>query len=204
MKSFKEYVAESDKPTKSIHYFDIDDTLSHPPKDVQVHVNDPSGKRVQSLSTTEFNTHKLPAGHSYDFSDFKSAEKFKLHPIRPMLAKMKGIHKSGGNVEILTARSDFDDKHKFAQQWKRFGVDINKIHVRRAGNVAGSPASSKAKIISNAIKKNGHKEVHLYDDSKDNIDAALALKKHHPDVTFHGHHVEHNPDGTVKVTHYKA
>ena len=203
MKTFKSYLEEADRPSRSIHYFDVDDTLSHT-KGVNVHVNDENGKRVQSLSTSEYNTHKLPHGHSYDYSEFKSADKFHVHPIRKMLKKMKAIHKNGGNAEILTARSDFDDKHKFAQKWKHVGVDINKIHVRRSGNLGMKPAEAKAKVISDAIKRNGHKEVHLYDDSKENIDHMLALKKEHPDVAFHGHHVEHNSDGTIKVTHYKA
>lgn len=200
MIKFRQFVAES-----SIHYFDVDDTLSHPPEDVKVHVKDHEGKRVESLSTSEFNSHKLPHGHSYDFSDFKSAEKFKIKPIRPMLAKMKSIHKNGGKTEILTARADFDDKDKVAHEFKRFGVNIGQggIHVRRAGNLGMKPAPAKAKIISDAVKKHGHKNVHLYDDSIDNIHSMLALKKEHPDVTFHGHHVQHE-DGKIKVTHYKA
>lgn len=203
MKSFRSYIEEQ---SNSIHYFDVDDTLSHPPKNVQVHVKDASGNRVESLSTSEFNTHKLPDGHSYDFSDFKSAEKFKIHPIRPMLAKMKAIHRNGGKVEILTARSDFDDKEKVAHEFKRFGVNIGQggIHVRRAGNLGMAPAPAKAKIISDAITNGGHKEVHLYDDSIDNINSMLSLKSKHPDVEFHGHHVQHNEDGTLSVTHHKA
>lgn len=201
MIKFRQFIEES-----SVHYFDVDDTLSHPPKDVQVHVKDPEGKRVASLSTSEFNSHKLPHGHSYDFSDFKSADKFKIHPIRPMLAKMKAIHKRGAKTEILTARSDFDDKDKVAHEFKRFGVNIGQggIHVRRAGNLGMKPGPAKAKIISDALKKSGHKHVHLYDDSIDNINSMLALKKDHPDVTFHGHHVQHGEDGKVKLTHYKA
>lgn len=206
MKTFIQYISESNNPTHTVHYFDIDDTLSHTPKDTQVHVNDSSGKRVHSMSPSGFNTHKLSAGHSYDFGDFRDSDKFKIQPIRKMFSKMKAIHKNGGNVEILTARADFNDKNKFADEWKKFGVNIGKggIHVRRAGNLEMDPAITKAHVISNAIKKNGHKEVHLYDDSKNNIDSMLALKKDHPNVNFHGHHVEHNADGSVKITLHKA
>ncbi len=191
---------------KSIHYFDVDKTLMHTDS-TRVHVLDPSGKRVASLDPQEYNHHKLPHGHSYDYSEFKSADKFdKAKPIRKMLAKMKAIKKMGGKTEILTARSDFDDKDKFAKTWKKFGVDISpgNTHVRRAGNVGLTTHHAKAKIISDAIKAHGHKEVHLYDDHLANIEAMLDLKKVHPDVTFHGHHVEHKPDGTMKITRYKA
>jgi len=202
MKTFSEYLLTE----KSIHYFDVDKTLMHTDA-TKVHVNDPSGKRVASLDPQEYNHHTLPAGHSYDYSEFRSAKNFeKAKPIRKVLAKMKAIHKNGGKTEILTARSDFDDKHAFAKTWKKYGVDISpgKTHVRRAGNIPLPTPEAKAKVISDAIKKDGHKEVHLYDDHKPNIDAMLALKKEHPDVSFHGHHVEHQPDGEVKLTHYKA
>lgn len=191
---------------KSIHYFDVDKTLMHTDS-TKVHVLDPSGKKVASLDPQEYNHHKLPHGHSYDYSEFRSADKFdKAKPIRKMLAKMKAIKKMGGKTEILTARSDFDNKDKFAKTWKKFGVDISRgnTHVRRAGNIGLATHHAKAKIISDAIKAHGHKEVHLYDDHKANIDAMLNLKKHHPDVTFHGHHVEHKPDGTMSITRYKA
>jgi hypothetical protein len=173
----------------------------------KVHVKDAEGNHVESLDPQEFNHHKLKAGHSYDFSEFKSADKFKkAKPIRSMMKRMRDLHKSGKNVEILTARSDFDDQKKFAQKWQKHGVDISKgkVHVRRAGNIENTPThEAKAKIISDAIKKHGHKVVHLYDDHKANIDAMLALKKDHPDVEFHGHHVQH-VNGKVKITHYKA
>ncbi len=201
MKSFISYLTENE-----IHYFDVDKTLMHTDA-TKVHVKDADGNHVESLDPQEFNHHKLKSGHSYDFSEFKSADKFKkAKPIRSMMKKMRTLHKSGKNVEILTARSDFDDQKKFAQKWQKHGVDISKgkVHVRRAGNIENTPThEAKAKIISDAIKKNGHKVVHLYDDHKANIDAMLALKKDHPDVEFHGHHVQH-VNGKVKITHYKA
>jgi hypothetical protein len=200
MKSFSQYIIE-----KSIHYFDWDDTLSKPSDSVRVHVKDSTGKVVHSLKTHEFNDHKLEPGHHYDFNDFKSTKKFSVKPIRKMVNRLKAIHKNGGKAEILTARSDFDDKHKFASKIKSgSGIDIRKVHVRRAGNLGLPAHEAKAKIISAAIKKHGYKSVHLYDDSKHNINSMLELKKHHPDVSFHGHHVEHNDDGSIKVTHYKA
>ena len=200
MKSFSEYLIE-----KSIHYFDWDDTLSKPSDSVRVRVKDSQGKVVQHLKTHEFNDHKLEPGHSYDFGDFKSTKKFSVKPIKNMVNKLKAIHKNGGKAEILTARSDFDDKHRFASKIKSgSGIDIKKVHVRRAGNLGGPPHEAKAKIISAAIKKHGYSAVHLYDDSKANINSMLELKKKHPNVSFHGHHVEHNPDGSIRVTHYKA
>jgi Mg2+/Co2+ transporter CorB len=104
---------------------------------------------------------------------------------------------------MLTARGDLDDQPKFARHMRKFGMDIDKdIHVRRAGNLQGmKPADSKARVISDLIKKHGYKKINLYDDSLDNIKGMLKLKSEHPDVEFHGHHVQHDHEtGQVKIT----
>lgn len=204
--SFKEYLSEAMDPvSKTAHLFDIDETLfAHDHNKLKIHVNDEHGKRVHSLTNQQFNTHKLHPGHSYDFSDFKSSAVFQqsARPIRKMIAKMKAIHKRNKNVEMVTARADLDDKHKFGRHLKKYGIDIGKIHVRRAGNLgSGPPALNKKAVIHGLIKANGYKKVHLYDDSHDNLDRFLELKQHHPDVQFHAHHIHHDPaTGKVVVT----
>jgi hypothetical protein len=207
MQTFRQYLYEGN----TLHAFDMDETIfGHDDKKLKVHVRDKkTGKHITSLTNTQYNTHKLHPDHEYDYRDFRSAKVFgrSTHPIRPMLAKMKAIHRNKGNVQIVTARQDFDDKHEFGRQLKKYGVDIDKIHVHRAGNIdpRGKAAVNKAKKISELIKTHGHKTVHLYDDSTENLDHFLALKKQHPDVTFHAHHVTHNPQtGKVTVVHKTA
>jgi len=80
----EEYIEEKargTRPKRTVHAYDVDETLfGHGKKgkpNVQVHVKDESGKRVQSLSNQEFNTHKLKPGHKYDFGEFQSAKKFR-------------------------------------------------------------------------------------------------------------------------------
>lgn len=208
---FSNFLSEEDNARKTKHYFDIDETLfAHDHSKLRVHVKDPSGNRVRTLTNQEFNSYQLPEGHNYDFSEFRSSDVFgqSASPIRSMIAKMKAIKKNGGNVEMLTARGDLDDKNKFAGHMKKYGIDITPgsgIHVRRAGNVSGKPADTKAAHVSAAIQKEGLSEVHLYDDSIDNINGLLKLKSKHPDVTFHGHHVQHDPEtGGVNITRYSA
>lgn len=218
MLKFNQFITESfdnllfeKNSTKSKHYFDIDETLfAHDHSKLRVHVKDSSGRRVRTLTNQEFNTHQLPPGHSYDFGEFRSSDIFgqSAHPIRKMIAKMKAMKNNGANVEMLTARSDLDDKGKFAAHMNKYGINITPgsgIHVRRAGNMQGKPADTKAAHIAAAIQREGLKEVHLYDDSIDNINGMLRLHKHFPDVAFHGHHVQHNPQtGQVSVTNYSA
>lgn len=208
IKTFSQYLQES---PSTYHAFDMDETIfGHHHDKLKIHVRDKkSGRRVMSLTNTQFNTHKLHPDHEYDFSDFRSSSVFRksAYPIHPMLAKMKAIHRNGGKVEIVTARSDLDNKKKFGDHLKKFGVDIDQIHVRRSGNLnpRGSAAVNKAQMISNLVKQHGYKEVHLYDDSIENLDHVLALKKLHPDVTFNAHHVQHNPaTGKVTITHKRV
>lgn len=213
MLNFSQFISEAkaaeapkDPNRKAKHYFDIDETLfAHDHSKLRVHVKDPSGNRVRTLTNQEFNTHQLPEGHSYDFSEFRSSDIFgkSASPIRSTIAKMKAIKKNKGNVEMLTARADLDDKQKFAAHMGKYGIDITPgsgIHVRRAGNMGGKPAETKAAHIADAIKREKLSEVNLYDDSIDNIKGMLKLKKDFPEVTFHGHHVQHDPKtGRVKI-----
>ena len=216
MKSFISYITESSgniesSNKKAKHFFDIDETLfAHDHSKLRVHVKDPSGKRVRTLTNQEFNSHQLPQDHTYDFAEFRSSDVFgkSAHPIRKMIAKMKAIHNNGGNVEMLTARSDLDDKNKFSAHMKKYGIDITPksgIHVRRAGNMPGKPADTKAAHIADAIQKEGLREVNLYDDSIDNINGMLKLNKQFPNVVFNGHHVQHDPEtGRVNITRYSS
>lgn len=205
MESFGEFLNEH-----SIHYFDVDETLFHHPRDesgVRVHVRDAEGKHVRSLTNTEYNTHKLEPGHAYDYSEFKSSKRFgeTAKPIRKTIAKLKAIKKNGGHTELLTARQDMDDKETFAKHFHKYGIDINKVHVRRAGNTPGPPAEAKGKIVSGAIEKHGYKNVHLYDDNKQNLDHFLSLKNKHPGTTFHAHHVDFDHDShKVSITTRKV
>jgi len=214
MYSFTNFIIENtegrkDPKSKTLHAFDIDETLfAHDPSKVRIHVRDKkTGQRVKSLTNQEYNVHKLHPDHEYDYSEFKSSDVFRksAHPIRSMIAKLKGIHRHNKNVELVTARSDMDDPKAFGQHLKKYGIDIGNVHVRRSGNLKiGSAAENKAAMISSLIKKHGYNRVHLYDDSMDNLEHFQKLKQQHPDVKFHAHHVHHDPEtGQTKLTTFE-
>lgn len=196
--NYTEFLAEQKR--KILHVFDMDETLFHypdPKTEPKIHVNNSAGERVKSLSNVQFNNHKLEPNHHYDFSDFKSSDVFSksAHPIKKMIKRLKNIHRRNPHVEILTARSDMDNKEHFGNHLKKHGIDINKVHVRRAGNLdKGTPAERKRNIVSSLIKQHGFHEVHLYDDSEDNLNHFLGLKQHHPEVKLVAHHVQHNKE----------
>lgn len=203
MKSFNNFITES----STLHVFDVDDTLVH--SNAKVHVKDSGGKTVKKLSTSEYNHHKLPAGHHYDFSEFRSAEAFKkTKPIKKMIrtinATQNTINKNPRNKVIInTARADFDDKHRFLQTLQHHGIKhMDKIHVYRAGNIAGNekPAQKKLVFIRQHLNKHPYSHVRMYDDSHENLKAFLDLKSEYPKTKFHAYHV--NSDG--KMTKFTA
>ena len=190
------------KNTGSLHSFDVDETLFKTNAKVHVMHGD---KKIKSLSNSEYNTHKLETGHHYDYSEFRDSKKFHddSHPIHKMLAKVKAIHKNIKNspehkIIINTARSDMDDKNTYLSKFKKHGLPIHDMHVHRAGNDKGegSVAQKKAKVISQHLEKHPYKKVNVYDDSTDNLNHVLKLKKEHPNTEFHAWHVQH--DGSVK------
>lgn len=195
MKRFSEFINEE---ANALHVYDIDDTLVHPT--AKINVKNKQGKVVKTLNTHEFakSTGKtLPQGHSYDFSEFRSSEKFSREskPIKPMLSHVRLTSANKKNKVIFnTARENMDDKDKFIKTFTRHGVNMKKIHVLRAGNLKTpeSGPQKKARIVSGYIKTHKPKEVHMYDDDKGNLNHFLKLKEKHPDVQFFAHHVQPN------------
>ena len=194
--------------SNALHAYDLDDTLfSHRPRAVKVYVRDHAGKKVASLATHEFNKHKLKPGQSYDFSEFRSSKAFgrSARPIKPMIAHLRNMQKRGQKTEILTARSDMDDRDEFGRKLAKHGIDISKTHVRRSGNIQGtSTGDRKRKVLSDLIYKHGYKEVHLYDDDLGNHAHFSKLKDEHPGVKLYSHVVQHNDHtGKTKLTTIK-
>ena len=201
MQRFKSFIGEN-----SLHVFDIDDTLFHTTAKVKVMKG---SQHVASLSNAEYNTHRLPKGHEYDFSEFRSAHKFDTEskPIHRMLNKLKAIHqksktKSNSKVILNTAREDFDDKDTFLNKFRKHGIDIDDIHVHRSSNNKNpdlSVAQKKTEVIHNHLQTGKFKSASLYDDSKENLKHFMNLKNEHPNVTLRAYHVQ--PDGSIKKHH---
>ena len=150
MLSFRSFITEQTRG-KGLTIFDIDETLFQTKALVKVMKN---GKLVRSLDNQEFNTYKLKDGETFDFGEFRSAEVFSKtsQPIDKMIQKAKAIIRNaaaaGSKVIIVTARADFDDKKKFLETFRRYGIDIDKVYVERAGNLnLGSSAKNKRFIF---------------------------------------------------------
>ena len=211
----EQYLEEKARGTRkksTAHIYDMDETLyGHDHSKVRVHVNDKSGKRIQSLSNQEFNTHKLDKakGHKYDFSEFGSSKTFQksAKPLKKMIKHMKRQKARGYDTHIVTARSDFDDKKHLAKQLNKHGVDItpNKkgthTHLHRSGNEEGDDVGKKKqRVLSRLAKRHGYKKIHMYDDAE-KVHKATHGKT--PGTKVKGHMVKPNKKGEVTSRPYK-
>ena len=200
MKSFIEF--EKDSLDNTLFIFDIDDTLFK--TNARVFVKDPSGKVIDRLSNQDFNTHTLLPGQSYEFSEFENANMFDMtsRPIKAMLDMVKHLQKkiegTGSLITFITGRSDFDDKEKFLNVFRKRKIDIDKIHVHRVGNDRGPEtlAVKKAKVTTMYLATGKYKTTEMYDDSKENLEEFKSLQSSFPDVSFSAFQVFHN--GTSK------
>lgn len=192
---FKEFVGSG-----TLTIFDIDETLFHTKAKVKVVKG---GKVVRELDNQEFNTYQRKPGEEYDFGQFKNAEYFRHTsvPVEKMIERAKNVVKAKGNPHsraiICTARADFDDKEMFLQTFRDHGIDIDQMHVERAGNLKiDSSAEAKKVVFRKYLNTKNFVKARLYDDAMSNLKAFLDLKKEYPNIEFESWFVDSS--GNVK------
>jgi hypothetical protein len=213
----EDYIEEKARGTRkktTVHAYDVDETLfGHGKKgkpNVQVHVNDASGKRVKSLSNQEFNTHKLDKdkGHSYDFSEFQSAKKFSqtASPNKKVIKDIKRKQARGQNVHLITARSKFDKPSEFQAHLEKHGVNVDKSKIHYTGGMKGGDIGKKKVDVANAVaKQSGANKIHMYDDAAKVHKAFEKEKKNKPtSAKIKTHMVAPDKKGESRVRSYQA
>lgn len=174
---------------KKLVIFDIDDTLVYTQTKVHV-IKD--GKVVDSLNSHDFTHYTLKPGEEFDFGDFRNAREFfeKSRPNIPMMDQLKRDINSGNKVVMVTARADFDDRELFLDTFRKYGVDIDRVHVYRAGNLQGGTTEERKKqIIKRLLDQDDYTKAIMYDDAKPNLHTFMELKKDHPNTKFYAWHV---------------
>ena len=170
--------------------FDIDDTLVHTQTKVNV-VKD--GQVSKELNSHDFTHYKLQPGEQFDFENFRNAHDFfhNSKPIIPMMDQLKHDIATGNKVVMVTARADFDDKELFLDTFRKYGVDIDRVHVYRAGNMTGKMQTEEKKkiIIRKLLDQGQYTKAIMYDDAVPNLDSFVELKDEYPRTKFYAWHV---------------
>ena len=170
--------------------FDIDDTLVHTQTKVHV-VKD--GRVTKSLNSHDFTHYKLQDGEQFDFENFRNAHDFfhNSKPIIPMMNQLKSDIATGNKVVMVTARADFDDRELFLDTFRKYGVDMSRVHVYRAGNMSNKIQTEEKKkiIIRELLNKGQYTKAIMYDDAEPNLESFVELKKEYPKTKFYAWHV---------------
>lgn len=170
--------------------FDIDDTLVH--TQTKVHVVK-AGRVTKSFNSHDFTHYKLQDGEQFDFENFRNAHDFfhNSKPIIPMMNQLKSDIATGNKVVMVTARADFDDRELFLDTFRKYGVDMSRVHVYRAGNMSNKIQTEEKKkiIIRELLNKGQYTKAIMYDDAEPNLESFVELKKEYPKTKFYAWHV---------------
>lgn len=187
---FEEYVKAPYKIPQHIYgygitFVDIDETIFNTIATIKVIKG---GIVIKSLDNKEFNDYNLQEGESYDFGEFRDSETF-LNTSKPIVSIVSEIKKilniissnsEGSRIVFLTARSDFDNKERFLNTFRKYGIDIDssRMYVERSGNLqTGTVAEKKKKIVLEYLKDGKYRRVRLIDDNQVNLDEFLTIKR---------------------------
>ena len=183
--------------SKKLVIFDIDDTLVHTQTKVHV-VKD--GNIIKSLNSHDFTHYKLQPGEEFDFGDFRDAREFfhNSKPIIPMIDQLKHDINTGNKVVMVTARADFNDRELFLDTFRKYGVDMSRVHVYRAGNMSNKMQTEEKKkiIIRSLLDKGNYTKAIMYDDATPNLHSFMELKKEYPETKFYAWHVSLEGDAS--------
>jgi 8-oxo-dGTP pyrophosphatase MutT (NUDIX family)/GNAT superfamily N-acetyltransferase len=99
---------------------------------------------------------------------------------------------------MVTARADFDDRDVFLNTFKKYGVDMDRVHVYRAGNIGLKvPTEEKKKMIIRRVMGQDHYDkVIMYDDAEPNLQAFMSLASEYPWSRFYAWHVDRSGRAT--------
>lgn len=186
MKTFK--TLRNQKVGAGLTIFDIDDTLFK--SDTYVIVKK-DGKVVARLNPMQYNLYVPKKDEQLDFSQFKDAQHFynTAKPIDRMMRKASAILRNikqlpNSRMILVTARADFDDRDTFLQTFRKYGFDIDSVHVERAGNFPGPTHITKPKSITKYLDTGKFTRARMFDDHQKNLDTFLDLAKQYPDIKF--------------------
>ena len=164
--------------------YDFDDTLAKTEGKVYL-LNTKTGKK-RTLSGHEFHNCKLTKDEEFDLSDFTKA----INPVAlPHLSKMKKdyIRLGSYGVTICTARPFAGPVIEFVSKYGMPDIEIVAVGVidlkaEKNLNISLINARRKKNYLRKKIVNQNLKILNFFDDSIDNVEAAISLRKEFPGV----------------------
>lgn len=207
---FKEYIKKPYAIPKHIYgygitFVDIDETIFRTFASINVVK---AGIVVHTLNNQEFNTYQIQQGETFDFGEFRNSEIFLTTsvPINTVIKELKKIlniittNSEGSRIVFLTARSDFDDKEKFLNTFRKYGIDIDssRMYVERSGNIKeGTVAQKKAQVVLKYLAGGNYRRVRLIDDNIENLKEFMLIKDSLPNDLIELIRINHSLEGDV-------
>lgn len=172
-----------DKRGGALFVFDVDDTILN--TSAKIVIRKASGIE-RELSSLEYGKYTIEEGDEIDLSQFADSYKFvkESRPISKTLSILKSVQdqihdkmfEDGSRLILLTARNDFDSKHMVLEFVHSLGIDIDLVHIERAGRRGTGPtAKNKREILSEYLDRNHFSSVIAFDDSISNLEAIASL-----------------------------
>lgn len=220
---------KSSHARRSIHVFDLDDTLIRTA--ALVRVVGANGVEVTRLTPARFTTHVPREGESYDFRDFGDAGLLvKGEPVGYTRTIIETILKNGTRSDfgILTARGDkrlhapflirlfqgmfgirLRNSLIFNLSDERFLKYKDAVEVPEAlkEHFSGRRFSRltvperKALVIGQDLAARGYNDISLYDDSRDNLNAFKVIHTAFPHIVYQPHFID--PTWSVRLREFR-
>ncbi len=198
-----------DAPTparKSLHLFDVDETLLVTPARIQV--RNAQGNCLRELSTAKFTDYRLAEGEIFDFAQFSDVGilskgivvKYTRQIIETIM--QRGTRSRFG---ILTARPHKQGHAAFLIRLFQglFGIRLRKDLIftvsdsrfmrykDKGGPFSALPVSDrKAAVVAEELIRRGYNDISFYDDSRENLERFRRLSQAFPGVRFRPHFID--------------
>lgn len=214
---------------RSIHVFDLDDTLIR--TTAKVRVLGPDGSETARLTPAQFTTHVLGEGEGYDFRDFGDVGILaKGEPVGYTRTIIETLLKNGTRSDfgILTARGDkrlhapflirlfqglygirLKNSLIFNLSDERFLKYKDALEVpqalrehfsdRRFSRL--SVPERKALVIGQDLAARGYNDISLFDDSRENLNAFKVIHTAFPHITYRPHFID--PTWTERLREFR-
>ncbi len=199
---------------KSIHVFDLDDTLMR--TDAKVRVFDAAGRETRVLTPAEFTGYVLRSGEAFGFDDFSDVGILARGTVvKYTAAIIETLRRRGTRSEfaVLTARGD---KRLHAPFLIRlfaglFGVRLRNSLIfnlsdarflrHKSGFALPGPyrgrtfgelriPERKALVLAQDLVGRGYNDIAFYDDSRENLAAFRVIARAFPQVKYRPHFID--------------